>query len=271
MVDQQGADSVIRRGAETIDLQEEGSHGVLLLHGFGDTPQTLSLVARRLAKAGYGVLAPLLPGHGRNMDAFRRSRADEWVDAARESLLRMRNRYTSVSVLGLSMGGALAVVVAAERTTAIASVVLIAPYLGMPIQLRVAAATHWLWGSVAGEINARNPSSIYDPIERERNLAYGAVTGHALFELSKIVKRARKALPEVTTPTLVIQSREDPRVAPGVAEFAMKKLGTREKKLVWTEGAGHIITVDYGRERVFSEVEKWLRAYDGPERDSRRG
>jgi len=40
---------------------------------------------------------------------------------------------------------------------------------------------------------------------------------------------------------------------------------------VWTEGAGHIITVDYGRERVFSEVEKWLRAYDGPERDSRRG
>ena len=125
------------------------------MHGFGDTPQTLSLVARRLAKAGYGVLAPLLPGHGRNMDAFRRSRADEWVDAARESLLRMRNRYTSVSVLGLSMGGALAVVVAAERTTAIASVVLIAPYLGMPIQLRVAAATHWLWGSVAGEINAR--------------------------------------------------------------------------------------------------------------------
>ena len=41
MDDRQGADTAaILRGAETTDLQEEGSHGVLLLHGFGDTPQT---------------------------------------------------------------------------------------------------------------------------------------------------------------------------------------------------------------------------------------
>src|SRR6185436_13940143 len=99
-----GADSGILKGAETIDLQEGGSHGVLLLHGFGDTPQTLSLLARRLAKSGYGVYAPLLPGHGRSMDAFRKSRADEWINAARDALSRMRDRYQTVSVVGLSMG-----------------------------------------------------------------------------------------------------------------------------------------------------------------------
>jgi carboxylesterase len=60
----------------------------------------------------------------------------------------------------------------------------------------------------------------------------------------------------------VVQSREDPRISPAVAEFALSELGAKEKKLVWTERAGHIITVDYGRERVFSEVEKWLRAHD---------
>src|SRR6266550_8830412 len=108
MVDRRDADTAaVLKGAETIDLQEGGSHGVLLLHGFGDTPQTLSLIARRLAKSGYGVLAPLLPGHGRTMEAFRKSRADEWVDAARESLALMHGRYTTVSVVGLSMGGAL--------------------------------------------------------------------------------------------------------------------------------------------------------------------
>ena len=262
MVHQRTADTAaVIKGAETIDLQEGSSHGVLLLHGFGDTPQTLALIARRLARAGLGVFAPLLPGHGRTMDAFRRSRADEWIEAARESLLRMRLRYATVSVVGLSMGGALAVIVAAG-TTDIASLVLIAPYLGMPLPLRIAARSHWMWGRLAGEINARNPRSIHDPIERERNLAYGAVTGRTLFELSKVVSKARKALPRVTAPTLVILSREDPRVATDVAEFAMQKLGARDKKLVLTEGAGHIITVDYGRERVFSEVEKWLRMYD---------
>jgi len=262
MVDQQSADLAIIKGAETIDLQEEGSHGVLLLHGFGDTPQTLSLLARRLAKSGYGVFAPLLPGHGRDMAAFQRARAEDWVDAAKSSLARMQQRHAFVSVIGLSMGGALAVLIAAD-TKMISSLVLIAPYLGMPIQIRLAAATHWLWGPLAGEINARNPRSIRDPIERERNLAYGAVTGRTLFELSKVVKRSRRALPGVTAPTLVILSKEDPRVAPAVGEFALKTLGARDKKLVWTEGAGHIITVDYGRERVFSEVEKWLRVHGG--------
>jgi carboxylesterase len=262
MVDRRDADAPgVRKGAETIDLQEEDSHGVLLLHGFGDTPQTLSLLARRLRKAGYSVLVPLLPGHGRTMDAFTRSRADEWIDAAKSCLLEMRARNNAVSIVGLSMGGALAVLLAAEVRD-IPALVLIAPYLGMPRVLRLAAATHWVWGRFAGELNGRSPRSIRDPIEREKNLAYGSVTGRMLFELSKVTTRARKALREVTAPTLIVQSREDPRISPDVAEFALERLGAKEKRLIWTEGAGHIITVDFGRERVFSEVEKWLRAHD---------
>jgi carboxylesterase len=256
--------AAVLKGAETIDLREEGSHGVLLLHGFGDTPQTLSLLARRLKKAGYSVFVPLLPGHGRNMDAFTRSRADEWIEAARASLLDLRGRSNGVSVIGLSMGGALAVLLAAGVRD-VSALVLIAPYLGMPPLLRIAAATYWLWGGLAGQLNGRNPLSIHDPIEREKNLAYGAVTGHALFELWKVMRRARKALPEVTVPTLIVQSREDPRISPEVAQSALERLGAKEKRLVWTEGAGHIITVDYGRERVFSEVEKWLGAHSNRE------
>jgi carboxylesterase len=258
MDDWQGADAAaVVPGAETIDLQEAGSPGVLLLHGFGDTPQTLAILARRLRKSGYSVLAPLLPGHGRNMASFRRSRARDWITAAKVAYADMCTGHDSVSVVGLSMGGALAALLAAERRD-ITALILIAPYLGMPRLLRVAAVTHWLWGRLAGEVNARSPRSIRDPIEREKNLAYGAVTGRELHELSKVVKRARKALTEIRSPTLIIQSREDPRISPDVAEFALKTLGSAEKDLVWTEGAGHIITVDYGRERVFSEVERWI-------------
>jgi carboxylesterase len=255
---QSGADAaLIVRGAQAIDLQEEGSPGVLLLHGFGDTPQTLSLLARRLHKSGYSVYAPLLPGHGRNMAAFETSRAHDWIAAAREAYAQMRLRHDTVSLVGLSMGGALAVQIAAD-VDRMPALVLIAPYLGMPWTLRAAAATHWVWGRLAGEINARSPRSIHDPIEREKNLAYGAVTGRGLFELSRVVGMARKSLPKVRAPTLIIQSREDPRVAPSVAESALNALGAAEKKLVWVEGAGHIITVDYGRELVFSGVERWL-------------
>jgi len=258
---QESADTApVIRGAQTIDLQEEGSPGVLLLHGFGDTPQTLALLARRLHKSGFSLYAPLLPGHGRNMDSFGKSRAADWISAARNALADMRRRHKSVSVVGLSMGGALAVLIAAELDD-IPAMILIAPYLGMPRALGLAASVHWAWEKFVGEVNSRDPRSIRDPIEREKNLAYGAITGRALFELSRVVKLARKSLSRVKTPTLIIQSREDPRCPPEVAEFALRTLGAQEKKLVWTEGAGHIITVDYGRERVFTEVEQWLRAH----------
>lgn len=258
MADWHGADAAaILPGAETIDLQEGGSRGVLLLHGFGDTPQTLALLARRLKKSGYSVLAPLLPGHGRTTESFAKSRASDWIEAAQGAYTGLRARNRAVSVVGLSMGGALATILAAEQHD-IPSLALIAPYVGMPGRLRVAAATHWLWGKLAGELGARNLQSIHDPIEREKNLAYGTVTGRELHELWMVVRRARKSLSAVRAPTLIIQSREDPRCAPATAEFALKTLGSQEKKLVWTQGAGHIITVDYGRERVFSEVEGWL-------------
>jgi carboxylesterase len=252
----------ILAGAGTIDLQEVGpdSDGALLLHGFGDTPQTLSGLAQRLHKNGFSVLAPLLPGHGRTMRDFRASRANQWVEAADSALSAMLLTHRTVSMVGLSMGGAIATVLAA-RTQRLRSLVLIAPYLGMPRFLRVAAATHWLWGKAAGEVNARNPHSIRNPIEREKNLAYGAVTGRQLYELLKVVRQAREALPLVSAPTLLIQSREDPRIAPAIAERSLEILGAREKKLVWTEGAGHIITVDYGRERVFTETESWLKVH----------
>ncbi len=260
----QDADTAaILPGAETIDLQEEGSNGVLLLHGFGDTPQTLARLARRLRKSGYSVLAPLMPGHGRSPESFAKSRADEWIAAANDAYIGMHGRHDSVSVVGLSMGGALAVLLASEQRE-IPALVLISPYVGMPRLLRVAAATHWLWGRLAGEVNGRNPRSIRDPIEREKNLAYGTVTGRELHELSRIVRLARKSLRNVHAPTLIIQSREDPRLSPAVAEFALKTLGSEEKRLIWTEGAGHIITVDYGRERIFGEVEQWLSAHAGP-------
>lgn len=93
------------------------------------------------------------------------------------------------------------------------------------------------------------------------NLGYGVYTGRLLYELWRLAARARTVLAAIASPTLLIQSRTDPRIAPGVAERALAAIGTRDKKLVWLEGAGHIITVDYGRAQVFDEVTGWIRQH----------
>jgi carboxylesterase len=230
-----------------------------MLHGFGDTPQTLALIAARVNEAGFSVSVPLLPGHGTTPEEFFHSRANEWVKAARDALLRLRGACASVAVVGLSMGGAIAALLAGEFSD-IESLVLLAPYVGMPLDLKAGAATQWIWSKAVGPIKSRNPRSIRDPVDRERNLGYGVTNGHAIRELWKVVRWGRAALPRVKCPTLVMQSHNDPRVAPSVATETMRALGARKKKLVWADEGGHIITVDYGREKVFDETLAWLLA-----------
>ena len=248
-------------GAETIDMQEGSSHGILLLHGFGDTPQTLSLLAQHLHAAGFDAKAPLLPGHGRSVSAFMASRRQEWIACAREEMSKMRATHERVSIAGLSMGGALAAILAAEEP-GIRALVLIAPYLDMPIAHKIASASHWLWGPLAGAQESNSPRSILDPAERAKNLGYGAYSGRLLYELWRLTVQARRALREVSVPTLIVQSKADPRIEPAIAERAFAELNVKDKKLVWAEGGGHIITVDYGREKVFAEVTSWIEQHD---------
>jgi carboxylesterase len=245
-------------GAEPLDLTNDGArHATLLVHGFGDTPQSLAELARRLHAHGSDVRVPLLPGHGRTLEAFARSRAEDWLGAARVELRALRARYDQVTVVGLSMGGAIATILAAEDPE-VAALVLLAPYLELPRELRGLVRFDRLVGACVPYLTGGSDRSIHDPAERAKNLAYRVTTARLVRELGGLADRARAALPRVTAPTLIVQSREDNRLAPGVAERALESLGAREKALVWVEGCGHIVTVDYGRERVFQAVAEWL-------------
>ncbi|MGI9078114.1 MAG: alpha/beta hydrolase [Gemmatimonadaceae bacterium] len=234
---------------------------VLLLHGFGDTPQTLRYLADDLLAHGYAVRAPLLPGHGRTLAQFAASGSEAWLESAREELRAMLDSYTNVSIVGLSMGGALASILAAERCE-IGALVLIAPYLDMPPAVRRVARWHRALGAstvyLAGPGSER---SIHDPAERARALSYRASTPRLLFELSRIADVARASLPRILVPTLLLQSREDNRISPAVAEHAHAALGSGEKQLVWLNACGHVVTVDYGRDGVFTLVREWLQAH----------
>ena len=230
---------------------------MLLLHGFGDTPQTLGYLATALNAAGYSVRAPLLPGHGRTVDEFARSRASEWMASTRAEYDSMLGSYRQVGIAGLSMGGALAAIIAASAPK-LPALVLLAPYVGMPPALAAAALLHRAWGPLAGQFKGSSDRSILDPEERGRNLAYGVTTAGAIRQLLSVTRAARTALPAVTAPTLIMQSRKDNRVSWRVAERAFRSIGAREKRLVFVERGGHILTVDYDRERVLSEVRDWV-------------
>ena len=248
-------------GARGFELpRAANAPAVLLIHGGGDTPQTLRYFADYLFQRGYHVRAPLLPGHGRTPRAFSNVLADQWIETVRTVYRELSGDHSWVAVAGLSMGGALAAQLAAEQRS-VPAVVLLAPYLAIPTRIALAARFTPLWSFAVPYVRALDPAarrSIQDDREAARSLAYGIFTPAALRALRKTVVRGIRVLPRIASPTLMVQSREDNRIPPDAAQRAFDHIGAVDKRLVWLTGAGHVITVDYGRDHLFAVVADWL-------------
>jgi carboxylesterase len=254
-----GANGVVV-GGEPFVLDRPGAPALLLLHGAGDTPQSLEYLAAALHARGFHVEVPLLPGHGRTVADFNRVTADALTNAARASYDALRASHEWVGVIGLSMGGALAVQLAAESPE-MPALGLLAPYLAMPKRVERAARSSHLWGLILPIVRSTEGKSVLDPQEQARNLAYGVFTPGALRALRDTMRRAFALLPRVSAPTLMIQSREDNRITVADGERAFGLSGSREKRLEWITGAAHIITIDYGRDAVFAQLAAFMESH----------
>ncbi len=235
-------------GAEPFTLEGSSGRALLLLHGSGDTPQTLRYLGERLSAAGYTVHAELLPGHGRSPREFTQVSAQRYLVASRQALETLRARAPWVGVVGLSMGGALAVQLAAECPE-VRVLVLLAPYLTPPPSVQWVTRLAPVWGLVQPQMAGRGERSVHDPVARDAGHAYGTFPPRALRALIETAAAARAALPRVTAPTLVINSRDDNRIPPALADTATTSMHAPVERH-WVEGCGHVITVDYCRGTV---------------------
>jgi carboxylesterase len=214
-------------------------------------------LADAFSSKGYSVAAPLLPGHGRDLSAFDEHDGDDWYETVRNEFQALRQSHDWVGVVGLSMGGALSARLAAE-TNQVDALVLASPYLSMPAAGALLAKTAPLWGVFFPAVKTASDLSVLDPSARAVSLGYGAFTNKSLQALHLTAARGFAALPKISAPTLVIQSTTDNRISTAATRRAFDRLGAPEKKLEWIEGAGHVITVDYGWQRVVDQVVDWM-------------
>ena len=245
-------------GAEPIAL-DAGSRGVLILHGFGDTPQSVRGLASTFHEHGWTVRAPALRGHGSTLDAFTKGRADEWLTDARTALQQLQARSRRVAIIGQSMGGALATILAAEAR--VDALVLLVPFLAMSPRGLAIARFHRVVSLFTPSLRSRSDSSILDPVARRHALGRGIATPRLVHELALVVQRARRSAARVRVPALVIHSRGDPRIAAAAAEEAFKRLGSPEKRIEWVARSGHVVSVDHDRDWVAKRALDWLDAH----------
>ena len=230
-----------------------GRTGALLCHGFTGSPQSLRPWAEYLAEAGLSVWLPRLPGHGTTWQDMARTRWEDWYAEVDRAFDELRAHSDEIFVMGLSMGGCLALRLAERRGPSVSGLVLVNPSLtGDTPLLMLAPALKLVVPSLKG---------IASDIKTEEasELGYDRVPVKAVDSLRQLWRITQSQLAEVTAPVLVYHSTDDHVVGPASLRLlrgALPHLEVRE-----CPDSYHVATLDHDAQAIFAGSLEFVRTH----------
>lgn len=239
----------ILRGAEPFFLPG-GRHGALVIHGFTGSPSEMRLLGEDLNQKGYSVMGPRLSGHGTCAEEMADTAWPHWYSSVEDGFLMLKSLCDKVSVIGLSMGGLLALKLASEysvcKVVSINTPIYIADKR-LPL-LPIYSLIREFIPKKRGKLN----------VDPSYNVCYDRTPLKSLTSLTKLIKQVDGLLASISAPLLVIQSRHEHTVRPESARHIYEGVGSSDKRLVWLERSGHIATLDKEHKQVFSLIHDFL-------------
>jgi len=238
-------------GAEPFFFRS-GRTGCLLIHGFTGTPFEMRGLGEHLAGAGFTALGSRLFAHATRQEDMPRARWQDWLASAEDGYHWLSGCCEAIVPIGLSMGGVLALILAARLP--VAGVVALSTPCTPPdwrmSRLRLfAPLVAKIWGYAD-----KGPGDFDDPLAASSHLEYPQYSVRAAAELNDAIGELRKSLPEVRCPALVVNSRGDRSVPFADGARLAAWLGADEKQSLWLDRSGHVVTRDSEHERVFEAV-----------------
>jgi len=239
------------------------SLGVLILHGFTSSLDCVRGVERALKPLDLPTRMPTLRGHGADSpEALRGVTWHEWVADAEAALRGLLTEVEQAVVFGHSMGGLVALTLAADHGDAVDSLVVAAAAVQLASPLAPGHPLYFLAPLVARLRDKFPMPPVYaDPSLAQYDTNYAWAPSDAVLSLLAFSKRTRRRLPEVEVPTLILQSHNDSTVAPESAEIIYKQIATppQEKRIIWFEETEHEMFRDCERDAASAAVADWVR------------
>lgn len=228
------------------------ARGALVLHGFTGNPQSMRGLALALADAGFTVEMPLLPGHGTDISDMVPTRWPQWCEAADDAFTALAARCDSVAVVGLSMGGSLAVWLA-EHHPEVAALSLVNPLATPPDT----ATTGFIEAMIeAGdEVAAGIGSDI--AMEGAVESAYPELPLRAALSLFEGVEEVEARLGSVICPVLLFTSKQDHVVDPKSSDVLVERVKGPVEQVV-LERSYHVATLDYDKDEIEARTVEFL-------------
>ncbi len=230
-------------GAEPF-AHQGGADGVLVLHGFTGNPHSMRPLAEAIARAGFTVDLPLLPGHGTSIEDMVPTRWPDYLGAAETAFSGISQRCERVALVGLSMGGTL-VCRLAESHTEVAGVVVVNPMVDPPDET--------FRDALRGLIDSGSElvPGIGSDIAKEGafEVSYSETPLAAALSLFEGVDDVAARLTNIECPVLLFSSRQD-HVVPSSSGDLLAKSVSGPLERLWLENSYHVATLDYDKDDI---------------------
>ena len=223
--------------------------GCLLIHGLTGTAGEMRHLGERLHEThGFTINGPLLAGHGVSSKEFEAHGWRDWFLSAEEGFNRLREVCSSVFIVGFSMGGLLALLLALRHEAGVQGLALLATPLFASRTQSGLASIVWRLPAVRPWISRRALRLDEDSLPMRRDLS----PAQASFAQLKWILRRQAAC--IKHPTLVIHSRRDPSVPWQNALALSALLGPACRKTLFLDRSGHVLPLDVDRDLVAGEI-----------------
>ncbi|GII01968.1 alpha/beta hydrolase [Planobispora takensis] len=231
-----------------------GQVGVLLCHGFTGSPQSLRPWGEYLAEAGLTVALPRLPGHGTTWQEMNHTRWEDWYAELDKALADLRGRCAEVFVMGLSLGGCMALRLAEVHGEGVKGVVVVNPSIANDVPLLKLAPLLKLFvpsvPGVAGDIKK----------EGATELGYTRTPVRAAASLPQLWALTQAGLDELSQPVLVFHSPQDHVVKPTSVRILREKLTRGNLRVLELADSYHVATLDNDADQIFAGSLEFVRA-----------
>ena len=238
-------------------------HAVLLLHGFTSSPMEFMPLSKELNKKGVDYYAPLIPGFGQiHPEMLTMLRKEDWFRQVLFDYDMLSNRFDKISVVGHSMGGLLACLLAQHRK--VHHLILSAPALfpqGSQMSWGRLLRFKWLMHFIAWLIPMfpkplrGDRGAPVDTLDTDSSLSYFqyVVTPvSCLFAMLEAQEQVDVSKLQYDTLTL-LYGKHDITVDNHAIEQSFRKAGLTFNTCCF-ERSAHNIFVDYERETVCTTV-----------------
>ena len=232
----------------------------VLIHGFGDSPESMKPLGEYLSSQGIRVEYVLLPGHGSNLEDFRKTSWEDWVQGGLHQVENFGETSDPVYLIGFSIGANIAALISEDLE--VSKLVLVSPAIEFRepwyFPFKTSSIIRGLKGIVPYLPKLSRGDIVDDSGINLRGQHYRWHPLDALFELTLLMSETVAIANRIDTPCLVVHGEMDRTMDFRATERFYADISSNQKELLLLEESGHYVLLDQESDRLYAQISEFL-------------